>query len=318
MSHDGTQSRRTVAVTGSTGFLGRAFVAALLARGDRVVALVRPASDVSRLPAHGHLELVTYAALGDAALLESLRALTPNAFVHLGWAGVAGPARGDVDHVATNVPATIASVRLAAAAGCGYWLGTGSQAEYGPSELEHVEDASLRPVTDYGVAKVAAAAAAHAIGDSLGIATGWARVFSLYGPDDHDGAVLPYAIRTLLAGEAPQLGPCLHDWDLLHVEDAAEAFASLVQFAAPGAYNVAAGTRRPLRDAIELAADTVAGTARPAYAATAAASIPLRTTIVRIAAATGWTPRIPLEVGVPQVVEHLRQSSGLLPIGAST
>lgn len=304
-----------VAVTGATGFLGRALLDALLAAGDTVVALVRPSTDLTRLPEG--VATVEYRDLGHSDVARRLGAHAPDAFVHLGWAGVAGPERGRVDHVSVNVPATIESVRLAHSAGCQYWLGTGSQAEYGPSSDVLTEKSPRRPVTEYGVAKVAAAAAAHATGDALGITTGWARVFSLYGPGDHTGAVLPFAIARMLAGERAALGPCTHDWDLLHVDDAAAAFAALVSVAAPGPYNIASGERRPLRDAIEIAADAVDGPVRPSYGSADAPATPLRASIEHIAATTGWRPRVVLEAGVPETVECLRQSLSTTPMGAT-
>ena len=58
---------RTVFITGGTGYLGRALIPELTARGHKVFALVRPAS-VSKLPPHcrvvpGHpLDEKTFAA----------------------------------------------------------------------------------------------------------------------------------------------------------------------------------------------------------------------------------------------------------------
>ena len=47
-------------VTGASGFLGKYVVAAALRRGHRVRAVVRPATDVSRIPwsTHSHVEFV--------------------------------------------------------------------------------------------------------------------------------------------------------------------------------------------------------------------------------------------------------------------
>lgn len=307
--------RAAVVVTGATGFLGRALVARLLANGDRVVALARPTTDRTRLDAHPSLDWVQYENLAGDDLVAALAERRPSAFVHLGWAGVSA-GRGTVDQVRTNVPTTIASVRLAHAIGCEYWLGVGSQAEYGPTSAVSREDDPLRPATDYGLAKVAAAAAAHATGEALGITTGWARVFSIYGAGDHAGAVLPYVITTLLAGEDPRLGACTHDWDLLHVDDAALAFAALVHNHVAGATNVASGEQRPLRDAIQLAHAAIEGRGRPEFGD--AVGTPLRASVERLVASTGWRPQVSLEQGIVATVDHLRNSSGIALTGATT
>jgi nucleoside-diphosphate-sugar epimerase len=316
MTRTGEHAGDIVAVTGATGFLGRALVARLLEAGDEVIALARPGTDRSRLAAHPRLRWISYGDLAADDVTCELAALSPTTFVHLGWAGVSNTGRGDVDHVRTNVPTTISSVRLAATIGCNYWLGVGSQAEYGPTDAVIREDDELRPTTDYGLAKVAAAAAAHATGAALGRATGWARVFSIYGPGDHEGAVLPYAIRELLAGRAPQLGACTHDWDLLHVDDAADAFRALVRARAAGATNVASGEQRALRDAIDIAATEIDGPESPAYGDHP--GTPLRASIDRITSTTGWRPLISLEAGVAATVEHARHADDILVTGAAT
>lgn len=304
--------RGTVAMTGATGFLGRALVSNLLAAGEAVVALARPSTDRSRLQEHDGLTWIEYDDLGAPSVERQLSACAPTAFVHLSWAGVGGSSRGATDQVAVNVAPTVTSVRLAAACGCSYWLGVGSQAEYGPAEELLEEDAPLRPTTEYGVAKVAAAAAAHAVGEAIDITTGWARVFSVYGPGDHATAILPYVISELLAGRSPEVGACTQDWDLLYVDDAAAGIAALVRAELPGPTNVASGFKRPLRDAIDLSTSAVGGLSAPHFGD--APGPPLRSSVERLRS-VGWQPEVVLEEGVPRTVEHMRQSPPA-PIGA--
>jgi NAD dependent epimerase/dehydratase family enzyme len=59
---------RTVAVTGATGLIGRRLVDALLARGDRVIALVRRPGDAELPPA---VELAGLRAAGKVRVLVS-------------------------------------------------------------------------------------------------------------------------------------------------------------------------------------------------------------------------------------------------------
>ena len=77
-------NEKTVFVTGATGYMGRALIPRLLARGHRVLALARRGSE-SRLPAG--VETVT----GDALDAATYRARVPRGatFVHL--VGVAHP-----------------------------------------------------------------------------------------------------------------------------------------------------------------------------------------------------------------------------------
>ena len=69
---------RDVFVTGATGYIGRALVPALLARGHTVRALVRPGSEAKLAPG-------ALAVMGDALHAASFRDAVPPAdtFVHL-------------------------------------------------------------------------------------------------------------------------------------------------------------------------------------------------------------------------------------------
>jgi nucleoside-diphosphate-sugar epimerase len=306
-----------VVVTGSTGFLGRALISELVAQDRTVVALVRPASNRARVPVDPRIKILEYERIDGSTTIDELAAHSPDAFVHLGWEGVAGDVRDATDQLRNNLPATIGSVVLAARAGCRYWLGCGSQAEYGPSHDVLVEDSPIRPVTSYGLAKVAAGGAATAVGEAVGIATGWARVFSAYGPGDHSGSALAFAIRSMLEGEAPRLGPCTQDWDLLHVSDVASAMCAVVDHELRGAVNIASGQQRPLRDAIDLAADEIGGV-RPLYGGASGVSVlPLRASVDRLVNATSWTPRVRLEQGIADLVANLRESGATGRIGAT-
>jgi nucleoside-diphosphate-sugar epimerase len=307
-----------VAITGATGFIGRALVTELLRRGDTVLALVRPTSATHLLLGDQRVALVEYRDLADPHIAQALRDHGAEAFVHLAWGGVVASERDEPLRQAANVDAALASVRLAAAAGCAHWLGTGSQAEHGPSPDVLDEGSPTEPITRYGRAKVAACTAALAAGEELAIATCWARVFSVYGPGDRDGAVLTWAISRMLDGEEVRLGPCTQAWDLLYVDDAAAALLALVDARATGVVNVASGVARPLRDAVLLAATEVGPDARASFDATTAPTPPLLANTGRLRSITGWEPAVDLGEGVRRTVAYLRESRGTAPRGART
>jgi uncharacterized protein YbjT (DUF2867 family) len=104
----GTAPPRDVFVTGGTGYIGRVLVAALLGRGHRVKALVRPGSG-TRLP--GGATTVT----GDAlhGLSYAGHIAPADTFVHLVGVAHPGPAKAqeflrvDLASVAAAVPAAV-------------------------------------------------------------------------------------------------------------------------------------------------------------------------------------------------------------------
>ncbi len=103
-----TGSGRTIVITGATGMVGKPLVKALLARGDRVVALVRDATRAR-------------SALGEGAELEACelesagpwqaRLAGASAIVHLAGEPIAGK-RWDAQHPQTVRDSRVESTRL--------------------------------------------------------------------------------------------------------------------------------------------------------------------------------------------------------------
>lgn len=307
----------TLALTGSTGFLGRALAEMALVRGGRVVAIVRPGSHVDTLPQSERLQVIETKRYDSAETTARLREFAPDSFVHLGWGGVTAGARDDHDAQQANIASTVSTVDLAAGAGCAFWLGIGSQAEYGASHAPS-ESAPLMPSSEYARAKVQACDQAMKKAASLGITAGWARVYSVYGPGDHPHAVLPYVIDALIANIDPVVGPCTQDWDYLHVDDAAAALIAVVQQQLGGCTNIASGQARPLRESLEIAERAVGCAARIRFDASRPASTPLVANIDRLIASTGWAPEVPIERGVEALVEAHRRAKQSALTGASS
>jgi nucleoside-diphosphate-sugar epimerase len=301
-----------VAVTGAAGFVGAAAVRRLVAGGAQVLALVRPGGERSRLAALPEgavtvvpldLEAVPGAAL--APLARSLVAFRPEALLHAGWVGIRGDARRDPRQT-RNVGAAVALVEAAAAAGVRRFVGVGSQAEYGPWQGPVREDDCPRPQTLYGAAKLAAGHLCLALCERLGVSAAWVRAFSVYGPGERSGALVPDLARALAAGTPFPLSSCAQRWDYLHEDDAAEALARLL--AAPdarGVFNLASGTSRPLADAVRLVRDAAAPGAELLFGRIPGTPPGLEADVSRLRGTLGWGAAVPLEDGIRRTVQAL-------------
>lgn len=243
---------RRVVITGGTGIIGRALVDCLLKKKIEVLLLLRNAE--SRRHTFPDSPLLT---LMECSL-ENLSTCQGDgthwdAFFHLGWSNTHRAARDDKALQEENVGYTLEAVRLAKRLGCHSFIGAGSQAEYGPVDGAITEETPPAPITAYGGAKLRAGNESRSLCGELGLRHCWARIFSVYGPHDRPDAMLPTAIRRLLAGEEMAFTPLTQPWNYLYSEDAALALTFVAEYGEYGAvYNVANSENRPLSEYVEV------------------------------------------------------------------
>ena len=144
-----------------------------------------------------------------------------DAWLHLGWEGAGSANRQNPELQRKNIGYAMESLRTAAALGCGRFLFTGSQAEYGICREPMREDGECHPVSEYGKDKLEVCRRASAAAGALGLTYLHARVFSVYGPGDHPWSLISTCIDTYLQGGHMEMGPCTQLWNFLYVEEAA-------------------------------------------------------------------------------------------------
>ncbi|HEV8630436.1 MAG TPA: NAD(P)-dependent oxidoreductase [Thermoanaerobaculia bacterium] len=158
-------------VTGASGLIGRQLVPAWREAGAEVVTTARSSATVDE----PGCDLAAASVAG-----ELLRRVRPSVVVHL-----AGGTAGDRHELyRRNVLTTVHLLEAAAALPAPpYCIVLGSAAEYGDGGGEPLgEDAPLRPVSDYGRAKVAQTTLAEEIARRHGLALTVLRPFNLVSP----------------------------------------------------------------------------------------------------------------------------------------
>lgn len=296
---------KRVLVTGGAGFVGARVVHRLVEQGCAVALLLRETSNTRRL--QGVLERCIVLR-GDLSHLEAqrapLQAFAPDGVLHLAWEGVKGADRNHPMQL-SNVSTSIDLFRLTGEIGCASFVGLGSQAEYGLLSGRIDERAPTRPTTTYGAAKLATGCVLELAAAAAGRPFAWLRLFSSYGPDDDPSWLIPYLIRTLLAGERPRLTKAEQIWDYIHVDDVADAIVAALQTGARGIFNLGSGQARPLREIVELLRDGIdpalpLGFGEVEYRPDQV--MHLESDIGALRAATGWSPRVSLEEGLAEVI----------------
>ena len=89
------------------------------------------------------------------------------------------------------------------------------------------ETTPCRPISEYGRAKLAFSERGRDIAARLGADYRHLRIFSVYGPGDHETAIVPTAVKAAAAGEEVRFGPCAQQWNFLALRDAVRALRLL-------------------------------------------------------------------------------------------
>lgn len=296
---------KRVLVTGGAGFVGARVVNRLLDQGCEVALLLRETSNTQRLL--GALENCIVLR-GDLRHVEHLRGplkdFAPEGVLHLAWEGVNGADRNHPMQL-RNVQNSIDLFRLTGEIGCANFVGLGSQAEYGQLSGCIDERAPTRPTTTYGAAKLATGFVLERAAAAAGRPFAWLRLFSSYGPEDDPSWLIPYVIRTLIAGERPRLTKAEQIWDYIHVDDVACAILATLQTGAVGVFNLGSGQGRPLRDIIMMIRDMVdpslpLGFGEVSYRPDQV--MHLEADVSALGAAALWRPKIKLADGLAAMV----------------
>jgi UDP-glucose 4-epimerase len=301
-----------VFVTGATGHLGSAVTREFVNAGHTVAVLLRPSSRpealVELLP---HLTVIEGDLQNVASVSPALLAFAPDVVVHLAWFGVSNRLQNDSRQVSVNLRGSLDLVELSAAAGARTFVGLGSQAEYGISDVILTEDLPLRPMTTYGAVKTAVGLVGEHLASSLGLRFVWLRLLATYGPFDDPLHLIPFVISQYLAGLVPELTAGEQLWDYLYVDDAARALVSVTHSErASGVFNLASGTSHTVASLVTHIRDLInpdlpLGLGAKPYAQNQV--MRLQADISRLTAATGWMPTTPLQDGLVQTLAWHRK-----------
>lgn len=291
-------------VTGAAGFVGRHLCAHLLGAGDTVVG-------VDRADGPDLLDPV-----GLEALLADIR---PDVVYHLGgWSDVGASWDHPLESFRINAEGTLNVIQACIANGSPRLLAVSSADVYGkvsPDQLPIDETFAFRPVTPYAASKVAADELALQAWLGHGLETIRVRAFNHLGPGQTTRFVAPaiaerIAINERDGGDSIPVGNLTPRRDLTDVRDVVRAYRMLMCDGTPGeAYNVCTGVDLT----IEELAQRLVGLADHPMRLEADPELqrPVETPILRgdpsrLNAVTGWTPEIPLEVTLRDILDEHR------------
>ncbi len=230
-------------VTGGAGFIGSHLADALLARGDEVV-VVDDLSTGKRENVPAGARLVETDICGDG-LADLAAEVEPQVCFHLAaQADVRASVEDPLRDAAVNVLGTVRVLEAARSSGAQVVLASTGGAIYGECRGPAAESAPRRPISPYGVAKLAAEEYLAAYNRLYGTGHVALRYGNVYGPrqDPHgEAGVVAIFFGRLARGERCRIfGDGRQTRDYVYVDDVVRA--TLAAVGRPGGvYNVGTG-----------------------------------------------------------------------------
>ena len=253
-----------VTVLGASGFIGRWVAKKLSDSGADLHLVVRDSIRAQRVFARYGIQgsLVELDLTDIEAVRRSLRSTHASIVFNLAGYGV-NPAETD------EQTARLINVQLLEAV-CDAvepgenptWPGlklvhVGSAAEYGGVPGTLLEDSLPNPTTPYGRSKLAGTRLLDALCQERGIKGQTARLFTVYGPGERSGRLLPSIINAWKLRETLDLTSGVQKRDFTYVEDVAEGLLRLGRTSgfSSRVVNLATGRLTSVRDFVGIAAD---------------------------------------------------------------
>ena len=238
-----------VLVTGATGFIGCHTIRPLIDRGFEVHVVSGQSNP--RWPDTVPKEQRHSADLLDPAKVEALIAsVQPSHLLHLAWFVKPGELIGSTMNLDWTV-ASLGILRTFKKHGGRRFIGVGSCYE-NDWEFGYCSErlTPVRPNTLYGASKNAFRECAEAYCAISELQFAWARIFFLYGPNENEKRLVPSIILSLLNGDEAKSSHGLQVRDYMHVQDAANGIANLVESHETGCFNIASGRAHQIRDIV--------------------------------------------------------------------
>jgi len=287
-------------VTGAAGFIGSQLLQTLLERGhdavgwDAFTDYYDPA--LKEENARG-LPVTRVDVAEDALALDGF-----DGVFHLaGQPGVASFGTIFPVYVRQNVLASQRLFEHAVTAGTRVVIASSSSV-YGDAETYPTpEDVVPRPISPYGITKLACEHLARAYGSEFGLEVATVRYFTIYGPRQRPDMAFTRMVTCLAEGRPFELfGDGSQSRSFTYVEDAVNATIAVMERAPQGAvYNVGGGTEVSMLEAVEtlgrIAGRRLELVRRPRREGDAARTAADTT---RIRTELGWEPSTPFEDGL--------------------
>lgn len=266
-----TKLRGPIAVFGAGGFVGSHLLNTLVKHRDDVIGFSQNPANAWRLKKLNiSNKFIAQCDLLDAKnLSHTIKKYKPQSIFNLAAYG-AYSWQTDVQKIyETNFASTILLIEELKKQGFSMYVHAGSQSEYGHNAAGPKEEDILIPNSHYAVSKAAVYNSLVYYGKTEKLPVVHLRLYSVYGPLEEPGRLIPTLIEHAKRGALPSFVSPDISRDFIYVDDVVEAFITVAakakskHFGEP--YNVATGIRTTMKDLALLSTKMFSISAKPQF-----------------------------------------------------
>lgn len=305
-------------VTGAAGFVGANLAATLAREGHDVVAWVHPGGSDWRLdPLRGEVDVVPVELLDGDAIEAGVRSARPDWIFHLAAHGAYSWQRDAERIMQTNLVSTVRLLSACQRHGFSAFVNAGSSSEYGFQDHAPSEDELPTPNSDYAVMKAAATLHCRFVAERDDVHVITLRLYSVYGPWEEPGRLMPTLVARGLEGRLPPLVSPDTPRDFISVRDAERAFLQAAErsdIERGSVFNIGSGRQTTLREVVEISRAKMGVSEEPEWGTEPQRSWDAAVWVSnprRAHRQLGWQAEDDLPTGFARLVEWLRERPSL-------
>ncbi|MFC2170122.1 NAD-dependent epimerase/dehydratase family protein [Acidobacteriota bacterium] len=219
-----------VLITGANGFIGSFLTRRLVKEGYSVGIIKRRSSNLWRIQ-----DIIKKTVPYEIDLRETqelfkiMSDFKPDIVYHLAtYYAVDHQPEEASEMTDSNVTGSVNILEAARASKVKFVVNTSSCFVYQENKEPLREDDNLDPLNLYALTKILAEKACTFYADKFGLKIATFRLFSPYGPADHQRRLIPFVLNKIALKEPLEMSSGQQRWDFIFVEDIVEAYAKIL------------------------------------------------------------------------------------------
>jgi nucleoside-diphosphate-sugar epimerase len=311
--------KKTILITGVTGFVGSNLLRRLSNSGSDLHVITRESSNLWRI---GDLINDVKRYTPDLTDFDSIKkvihGINPDIIYHLATYG--GNPRQDNFRqiIESNFFGTVNLINACKETGFDLFVNTGSSSEYGIKTVPMKENDLPEPRNNYGISKIASTLYCQsvALNENLPIVT--LRLFSPYGDFEDSSRLIPSVILSCLRGKNPEISSPGFVRDFIYVEDVIDLYEQLpdADTLSGNIFNAGSGKQHTVGEVVDTIIKITGNQVKPIV------GLPRRwpnepktwqADMSKTLKAVKWAPKYNLDEGLTKSVEWFENHQHLYP-----